>query len=239
MEFHIRSCVVPIMALFFVLVLMSLCTLETDASVSETWENLKNSDAVQQAQKEWSRASAKTQSFINKASSGKLTDDITTYIDNTLMKLFSIRVSELQKTLKKAQQTWLGPALMGLWVVLGYVTLKLTSVTSCLVVMSTTLLLHSIYGSVVVFTQVVVFIGLCMYVTNLIANNLVLSIVTILTFYVSYSIFGVCRRGTPSSQSVLYDLEDRVMDLSQRTAGMESKMEGLEQKIDLLLEGRE
>ncbi|XP_022089644.1 uncharacterized protein LOC110978725 [Acanthaster planci] len=237
MEFQVRSCFLPTMALFIFLIFMSLCTQKAETSVSDTWESLKNSDAVQQARKEWSRARTKTQSFINKVSNGKLAEDITTYIDNTLMKLFSIRVSELQKTLKKAQQTWLGPALMGLWLLLGYVTLKLTSCTTFLVVMSTTVLIHSIYGSVVVFTQVVVFIGLCMYIASLIANNVVLCAVTILTFYVSYSVFGVCRR--PYSQGVLYDLEDRVTDLSQRTAGMESKMVGLEQKIDLLLEGRE
>ena len=68
-------------------------------------------------------------------------------------------MSELQKTLKKAQQTWLGPALLALWILLGVLTLKMTSVASCLVIMSTTLLIHSVYGSVVVFTQVVVFIG--------------------------------------------------------------------------------
>ena len=76
-----------------------------------------------------------------------------------------------------------------------------------------------------------------MYFISLIANNVVLSAVTVLTIYLSYSIFGLCRR--VYSQSTLNDLDDRVADINQRTACLQSKMEAIDQKLDLLLEGRD
>ncbi len=196
MEFRIRSLLMPVLASVLFLFTIALFMQSADASLSESWKNVKNSDAVQQVQKEWALSKVKTQSFIDKVTTGKLSDDITTYIDNTLMKLFSIRVSELQKTLKKAQQTWLSPALLALWIALGFITLKLTSISSCMVILSMTVILHALFGPVVVFTQVIVFIGLCMYFISQITNNLILTSITIVTCYISYSIFGLCRKVT-------------------------------------------
>ena len=79
--------------------------------------------------------------------------------------------------------------------------------------------------------------GLCMYFLSLITNNVILSCITICTFYVSYSIFGLCRRG--SSQSMLYDLEDRVVDLHEKAVVMEKNFDRIEEKMDQLLASRE
>ncbi|XP_033628246.1 uncharacterized protein LOC117290796 [Asterias rubens] len=234
MEFKIRFLLMPAVASFLFIFTVALLMQNADASLSESWENVKNSDAVQQVQKEWARSKVKTQSFVDKATSGKLSDDITTYIDNTLVKTFNIRVSELQKTLKKAQQTWLSPVLLALWIILGFLTLQLTSVTSCMVIMSMTVILHAIFGPVVVFTQVVIFIGLCMYFTSQITNNLILTSITVVTCYVFYSIFGFCRRG--NTQSMLYDLEDKVSDLHEKTLSMERNLDKIDEKLDEILE---
>ena len=51
MEFKIRFLLMPAVASFLFIFTVALLMQNADASLSESWENVKNSDAVQQVQK--------------------------------------------------------------------------------------------------------------------------------------------------------------------------------------------
>ncbi|XP_072034983.1 uncharacterized protein [Amphiura filiformis] len=228
--------------LFTVLTVLILCnnvkTINASVvdSVKETWDDFTKSDMVRKAQKSWKRAGEKSQSFFGKVANGQLSDDIAQYIDNTLYKLFNVRVGDLSKKGKEIDSTTLAGFLLVVWFIFGYLSYHMMSLGSCLFVMSITLVLHALYGPIWCLTQLVVLIGLCMYLCSLVANNIVIASMTIITIYIGYRVFGLFRR---SMRATVADVDEKLLHLHYRQNLVEDKLDKIDDKIDKLLNDRE
>ena len=75
-----------------------------------------------------------------------------------------------------------------------------------------------------------------MYFCSLIANNIVIASMTIITIYIGYRVFGLFR---PSVRAKISDVDEKVLHLHYRQNLIEDKLDKIDEKLDKLVSDRE
>ncbi|KXJ21182.1 uncharacterized protein LOC110254459 [Exaiptasia diaphana] len=153
-------------------------------------------------------------------------DNAMSYTEDGLNQILGIEDSLVLQQVPQSRYKLLSLILLVFWIFSGIVTFSRISYNKFFLVMSSSFLLHSVFGPVWCMRRLAFVIGLCMWMGSLIADKPIVAAITVLVLFLLTGL----RKWRKRLQRV-----KSAEDLVKFNKTMEQRIDGIEKKLDMIL----